>query len=186
MDPLPAIMISLSRRAGDPYVKNWQDVAHKGAPLSVCNTFGNIRWRTRGPDKMRISSCQARFRPLTIAPFGDAYEKIGTIQRRLAWPLHKDDTLFQSGRPTGLNIYFFLNYSTVLNTVVLYVLNFIFFAIHEGACGPILHVASFLGVILAYFRGPPISLVNGLTASMGAGLTQEGTLTQQNRTHVYW
>ena len=42
-----------------------------------------------------------------IAPFGDAYEKIGTIQRRLAWPLHKDDTLFQSGRPTGLNIYFF-------------------------------------------------------------------------------
>jgi hypothetical protein len=43
---------------------------------------------------------------MTIAPFGDAYEKIGTIQRRLAWPLHKDDTLFQSGRPTGLNIYF--------------------------------------------------------------------------------
>ncbi|KAI6107022.1 hypothetical protein EV401DRAFT_2004943 [Pisolithus croceorrhizus] len=26
------------------------------------------------------------------------------IQRRLAWPLHKDDTLFRSGRPTGLNI----------------------------------------------------------------------------------
>jgi hypothetical protein len=22
-----------------------------------------------------------------------------------AWPLHKDDTLFRSGRPTGLNIY---------------------------------------------------------------------------------
>ncbi|KAJ6559903.1 hypothetical protein B0H19DRAFT_945254, partial [Mycena capillaripes] len=33
--------------------------------------------------------------------------KIGTIQRRLAWPLHKDDTLFRSGRPTGLNIYAF-------------------------------------------------------------------------------
>ena len=43
---------------------------------------------------------------MSIAPFGDAYEKIGTIQRRLAWPLHKDDTLFQSGRPTDLNIYF--------------------------------------------------------------------------------
>ncbi|KAA1475844.1 hypothetical protein DENSPDRAFT_826543, partial [Dentipellis sp. KUC8613] len=39
-------------------------------------------------------------------PFGVTYEKIGTIQRRLAWPLHKDDTLSQSGRPTGLNIYF--------------------------------------------------------------------------------
>ncbi|TFL02224.1 hypothetical protein BDV98DRAFT_490516, partial [Pterulicium gracile] len=39
-------------------------------------------------------------------PFGVTYEKIGTIQRRLAWPLHKDDTLARSGRPTGLNIYF--------------------------------------------------------------------------------
>ncbi|KZV62505.1 hypothetical protein PENSPDRAFT_591305, partial [Peniophora sp. CONT] len=44
--------------------------------------------------------------PTSSAPFGVAYEKIGTIQRRLAWPLHKDDTLLQSGRPTGLNIYF--------------------------------------------------------------------------------
>ncbi|KAJ3718440.1 hypothetical protein C8R42DRAFT_585663 [Lentinula raphanica] len=41
-------------------------------------------------------------------PFGVTYEKFGTIQRRLAWPLHKDDTLFRSGRPTGLNIYFLL------------------------------------------------------------------------------
>ncbi|KAI0314321.1 hypothetical protein OF83DRAFT_1064034, partial [Amylostereum chailletii] len=39
-------------------------------------------------------------------PFGVAYEKIGAIQRRLAWPLHKDDTLLQSGRPMGLNVYF--------------------------------------------------------------------------------
>ena len=61
---------------------------------------------TRGPYKINISNCQDQGSPITIAPFGDAYEKIGTIQRRLAWPLHKDDTLFQSGRPTGLNIYF--------------------------------------------------------------------------------
>ncbi|KIK69144.1 hypothetical protein GYMLUDRAFT_214162 [Collybiopsis luxurians FD-317 M1] len=40
-------------------------------------------------------------------PFGVTYENIGTIQRRLAWPLHKDDTLFQSGSSTELNIYFF-------------------------------------------------------------------------------
>ncbi|KIJ13069.1 hypothetical protein PAXINDRAFT_81762, partial [Paxillus involutus ATCC 200175] len=46
--------------------------------------------------------------PPLIAPFGVAHDKIGTIQRRLAWPLHKDDTLFRSGRPTGLNIYFLL------------------------------------------------------------------------------
>ncbi|KAF8269728.1 hypothetical protein EI94DRAFT_1573250, partial [Lactarius quietus] len=50
-----------------------------------------------------------------IAPFGDAYEKIGTIQRRLAWPLHKDDTLFQSGRPTGLNIYFIFIFWLILH-----------------------------------------------------------------------
>ncbi|KAI4521656.1 hypothetical protein K525DRAFT_200698 [Schizophyllum commune Loenen D] len=46
-------------------------------------------------------------RPLSLyVPSGVTYEKFGTIQRRLAWPLHKDDTLFRSGRPTGLNIYF--------------------------------------------------------------------------------
>ena len=39
-------------------------------------------------------------------PFGVTYEKIGTIQRRLAWPLHKDDTLLQSGRSSDRNIYF--------------------------------------------------------------------------------
>ncbi|KAH9961441.1 hypothetical protein BGW80DRAFT_1132089, partial [Lactifluus volemus] len=61
---------------------------------------------TRDPNKTNISS-HVSVSCLSInAPFGDAYEKIGTIQRRLAWPLHKDDTLFQSGRPTGLNIYF--------------------------------------------------------------------------------
>ncbi|KAH9859069.1 hypothetical protein C2E23DRAFT_716654 [Lenzites betulinus] len=42
---------------------------------------------------------------LTVVPFGVTYEKIGTIQRRLAWPLHKDDTLSRSGRSTDLNIY---------------------------------------------------------------------------------
>ena len=51
---------------------------------------------------------------ITSVPFGVTYEKIGTIQRRLAWPLHKDDTLSRSGRPTGLNIYFIL----VLNSLV--------------------------------------------------------------------
>ncbi|KAJ6544216.1 hypothetical protein B0H19DRAFT_956933, partial [Mycena capillaripes] len=45
--------------------------------------------------------------------------KIGTIQRRLAWPLHKDDTLFRSGRPTGLNIYalFFKDLTTGSRTM---------------------------------------------------------------------
>ncbi|KIY66300.1 hypothetical protein CYLTODRAFT_355234, partial [Cylindrobasidium torrendii FP15055 ss-10] len=42
-------------------------------------------------------------------PFGVTYVKLGTIQRRLAWPLHKDDTLLQSGSTTVLNIYCSLN-----------------------------------------------------------------------------
>ena len=62
---------------------------------------------TRDPNKNQTSIWVYHKGSKIIAPFGDAYEKIGTIQRRLAWPLHKDDTLFQSGRPTGLNIYFF-------------------------------------------------------------------------------
>jgi hypothetical protein len=41
-----------------------------------------------------------------IVLLGVTYTKIGTIQRRLAWPLHKDDTLVQSGRSTDRNIYF--------------------------------------------------------------------------------
>ena len=47
-----------------------------------------------------------------LCPLRSDIRKIGTIQRRLAWPLHKDDTLFQSGRPSGLNIYslFLYNY----------------------------------------------------------------------------
>ncbi|KAI0042329.1 hypothetical protein FA95DRAFT_1458598, partial [Auriscalpium vulgare] len=61
---------------------------------------------TRRSDKSRKCTQQGWLRASTIAPFGVAHEKIGTIQRRLAWPLHKDDTLFQSGRSTDLNIYF--------------------------------------------------------------------------------
>ncbi|KAF9073208.1 hypothetical protein BDP27DRAFT_1216306 [Rhodocollybia butyracea] len=53
-------------------------------------------------------SISTAFEHYTIVPFGVTYEKIGTIQRRLAWPLHKDDTLSRSGRSTDLNIYFLL------------------------------------------------------------------------------
>ena len=42
-----------------------------------------------------------------IVPFGVTYEKIGTIQRRLAWPLHKDDTLFRVECTSVHNIYYF-------------------------------------------------------------------------------
>ncbi|KAF8495183.1 hypothetical protein F5888DRAFT_1712835 [Russula emetica] len=40
-----------------------------------------------------------------LSPPSDPYPGYNA-QASLAWPLHKDDTLFQSGRPTGLNIYF--------------------------------------------------------------------------------
>ena len=40
--------------------------------------------RSRKYDRLRIMEDSARF--------GSTYTKIGTIQRRLAWPLRKDDT----------------------------------------------------------------------------------------------
>ena len=61
---------------------------------------------TRDPNEIQNLAHDPSYLPLFNVPFGVTYEKIGTIQRRLAWPLHKDDTLSQSGRPTGLNIYF--------------------------------------------------------------------------------
>ncbi|KAI0682265.1 hypothetical protein BC835DRAFT_1300034 [Cytidiella melzeri] len=45
----------------------------------------------------------------TNVPFGMTYKKTATIQRRLAWPLHKDDMLSWSGRPTSLKIYYSLS-----------------------------------------------------------------------------
>ena len=96
---------------------------------------------TRGPYKMCISSCPDQFCPTSIASFGDAYEKIGTIQRRLAWPLHKDDTLFQSGRPTGLNIYFIFP-SQLLRKINL---------LEDVANFP-LNVSNFSSIFLYYLR----------------------------------
>ncbi|KAI0779330.1 hypothetical protein C8Q74DRAFT_1177482, partial [Fomes fomentarius] len=61
---------------------------------------------TRRSSKMQDYARTDANPALISVPFGVTYEKIGTIQRRLAWPLHKDDTLSRSGRPTGLNIYF--------------------------------------------------------------------------------
>ncbi|KAI0714171.1 hypothetical protein C8T65DRAFT_527221, partial [Cerioporus squamosus] len=61
---------------------------------------------TRKLNKMQKRHVPSPTLSTISVPFGVTYEKIGTIQRRLAWPLHKDDTLSRSGRPTGLNIYF--------------------------------------------------------------------------------
>ncbi|EJD02330.1 uncharacterized protein FOMMEDRAFT_88070, partial [Fomitiporia mediterranea MF3/22] len=47
-------------------------------------------------------------------PFGVTYEKIGTIQRRLAWPLHKDDTLFRVECTSVHNIYYHFHLSFLI------------------------------------------------------------------------
>jgi hypothetical protein len=60
---------------------------------------------TREPHRNRVLARPSCPFPHPDVPFGVTYDKIGTIQRRLAWPLHKDDTLSRSGRPAGLNIY---------------------------------------------------------------------------------
>src|ERR1700709_836286 len=65
-----------------------------------------VTCKPRHLSKMQNNSWLSLTKTPSSVPFGVTYEKIGTIQRRLAWPLHKDDTLSRSGRPTGLNIYF--------------------------------------------------------------------------------
>ncbi|KAF9489216.1 hypothetical protein BDN71DRAFT_335994 [Pleurotus eryngii] len=82
-----------------------QTIGNHNEPLSV----GGYPWEARALNKTHKSCCIQSTRATTIVPFGVTYEKIGTIQRRLAWPLHKDDTLSRSGRPTGLNIYFLVS-----------------------------------------------------------------------------
>ncbi|KAF8610769.1 hypothetical protein BDV93DRAFT_415899, partial [Ceratobasidium sp. AG-I] len=60
---------------------------------------------TTKPDLIILAGWPHAGNPLVLVLFGVTYTKIGTIQRRLAWPLHKDDTLVQSGRSTDRNIY---------------------------------------------------------------------------------
>jgi hypothetical protein len=68
-------------------------------------TWGKDPDQTRRSKTNRFSVWVPDCRLFTECPLRSDIRKIGTIQRRLAWPLHKDDTLFQSGRPSGLNIY---------------------------------------------------------------------------------
>ncbi|KAF9074359.1 hypothetical protein BDP27DRAFT_1473722 [Rhodocollybia butyracea] len=64
----------------------------------------------REPSTIKLVPINITLEHYSNVPFGVTYEKIGTIQRRLAWPLHKDDTLSRSGRSTDLNIYFAITF----------------------------------------------------------------------------
>jgi hypothetical protein len=57
------------------------------------HTVPCMEMSTRDPNEMQNLAHDPSCLPLFNVPFGVTYEKIGTIQRRLAWPLHKDDTL---------------------------------------------------------------------------------------------
>ena len=65
--------------------------------LDVTLLVANIAWTLQSLEKERQN---------LVGGFWVTYKKIGTIQRRLAWPLHKHDTFSRSGKPTGLNVYF--------------------------------------------------------------------------------
>ena len=80
----------------------WTVVGVKSRRLSK----GSSRVSPSEPNKIQNPCYGHHQSSCTVVPFGVTYEKIGTIQRRLAWPLHKDDTLSRSGRSTDLNIYF--------------------------------------------------------------------------------
>ncbi|KAA1471280.1 hypothetical protein DENSPDRAFT_893395 [Dentipellis sp. KUC8613] len=89
----------------------------RARPRRACRAAPPTRLDTRRPNKIQKRAWRLPNLATTSVPFGVTYEKIGTIQRRLAWPLHKDDTLSQSGRPTGLNIYFLLHLSRTVHTL---------------------------------------------------------------------
>ncbi|KAF9258009.1 hypothetical protein L218DRAFT_878143 [Marasmius fiardii PR-910] len=50
---------------------------------------------------------------LSLLSLPPSYFLISQLFDGIAWPLHKDDTLFQSGRPMGLNIYFFFDIEAI-------------------------------------------------------------------------
>jgi hypothetical protein len=79
--------------------------AQEMAPRENLETSPNMRSRSRGSVgcvEVRNKTWTSGDCTVTVvyllnsvysrALFGSTYTKIGTIQRRLAWPLHKDDT----------------------------------------------------------------------------------------------
>ena len=77
---------------------SWYGRRHLNA--SSVNTYKLISWRWSGSRRRTTSTLiidSVVINPITIGchicvGFGHTYIKIGTIQRRLAWPLRKDDT----------------------------------------------------------------------------------------------
>ena len=100
-----------------------------------CAQYGNST--PRDSNKKQNSICGSSPLISISVPFGVTYEKIGTIQRRLAWPLHKDDTLSRSGRSTDLNIYFVYfpdiqlpQYTSVATYTKHFIVTFLFSSLH--------------------------------------------------------
>ncbi|KZV90534.1 hypothetical protein EXIGLDRAFT_616853, partial [Exidia glandulosa HHB12029] len=69
----------------------------KSRALIAWAEFRSVCWAAVSSPETRVDPSHAPLPPQPHVPFGVTYVKIGTIQRRLAWPLHKDDTLRQSG-----------------------------------------------------------------------------------------
>ena len=59
--------------------------------LRIKSTIWNIRKR-KTPNQNNKKEKELKKKNEDSARFGSTYTKIGTIQRRLAWPLRKDDT----------------------------------------------------------------------------------------------
>src|SRR5882757_3834777 len=110
-------MVAISLLYNQVNIESQQFFCRKPAGLEVEEIAGRLpplregglpyaEMVTRDSNKMQNPAHDPSCLPHNSVPFGVTYEKIGTIQRRLAWPLHKDDTLSRSGRSTDLNIYF--------------------------------------------------------------------------------
>ena len=104
---LPPIYLELTQTAG--YVRNWH---HN---VLVISTFTNFIWRQHFGSSSRFWRQCRKIKTLLLELFG-ASVKIGTIQRRLAWPLRKDDT----HKSRSVNNFFRLFFwNVILNDFVL-------------------------------------------------------------------
>jgi hypothetical protein len=63
------------------------------------------------PAHHNLARSQERYREVSVLHWAHLPQLLTICFTGLAWPLHKDDTLFRSGRPTGLNIYLLLIFS---------------------------------------------------------------------------
>ncbi len=90
-DPIPPCLAELGRGGGGPVPPSssfpCSSLAASARDTAARKSYESVNW---GAGQLQAYILPSKCHPRTR--FGGTYTKIGTIQRRLAWPLRKDDT----------------------------------------------------------------------------------------------